>query len=54
MTDTATPETLPAVPLSELPEATKDYLISQHAATGLPIAEIVREILNRASATLAP
>jgi hypothetical protein len=39
--------TLPEVALADLPEQTKDHLIRLHAATGKPIAEIIREILNR-------
>jgi len=38
---------LPDVALADLPETTKDYLISLHAATGRPIAELVRDLLNR-------
>lgn len=47
MDTTKLPEaTLPEVALSDLPEKTKDYLIRLHAATGKPIAEIIREALN--------
>ena len=42
--------TLPEVALADLPETTKDYLISLHAATGRPIAELVRDILNQMAA----
>lgn len=38
---------LPEVSLDDLPKATTDYLISLHAATGKPIAELIRDILNR-------
>jgi hypothetical protein len=38
---------LPEVALDSLPTETKDYLISLHAATGRPIAELIRDILNR-------
>lgn len=47
MSDTTAQATLPEVALADLPEATKDYLISLHVSTGRPIAELVREILNR-------
>lgn len=39
--------TLPEVDLRDLPEQTKNYLISLHAQTGQPIAELIRDILNR-------
>jgi hypothetical protein len=38
---------LPEVALDDLPVGTKDYLISLHAATGKPIKELIRDILNR-------
>lgn len=41
------PPKLPEVSLESLPPLTKDYLISLHAATGRPIAELIRDILNR-------
>jgi hypothetical protein len=47
MTDATAFAKLPEVALADLPETTKDYLISLHAATGRPIAELVRELLNR-------
>ncbi len=40
---------LPEVALDALPVKTKDYLISLHAATGKPIAELIRDILNVAA-----
>lgn len=48
MSNTQHPEAkLPDVALSDLPAETKDYLISLHAATGRPIKELIRDILNR-------
>jgi len=40
-----------SVALADLPETTKDYLISLHTATGRPIAELIRELLNRTAET---
>jgi hypothetical protein len=42
------PPTLPEVSLRDLPETTKDFLLA-HAATGKPLTEIIREILNAAA-----
>lgn len=40
--------TLPTIPLSALPEKTKDYIIA-YSATGLTIQDSIREILTRAA-----
>lgn len=48
MTDATHPTTkLPEVDLRDLPEQTKNYLIGLHAVTNRPIAELIRDILNR-------
>lgn len=39
---------LPDVALSDLPEATKDFLIA-HSAMGKAIPEVIRDILSRAA-----
>jgi hypothetical protein len=44
-----TKDKLPEVALDDLPVKTKDYLIGLHAATGRPIADLIREILNDVS-----
>ncbi len=38
---------LPEIHLRDLPDHTKNFLIGLHAATGRPIAELIRDILNR-------
>ena len=40
--------TLPTIPLSELPEQTKDYIIA-YSATGLTVQQSIREILTAAA-----
>lgn len=43
---TAEPEVrLPDIPLSELPESTKDFLLA-HSLAGKPVAEVLRDVLN--------
>ena len=39
---------LPTIPLSELPEQTKDYIIA-YSATGLTVQQTIREILTAAA-----
>lgn len=51
-TQSAAP-TLPEVSLKDLPEHTKDFLLA-HAATGKPITEIIRDILNSAATNTYP
>jgi hypothetical protein len=47
MTDANTPPAnLPSVALSDLSPTAKDYLLSLHAATGKPVAELIRDILT--------
>lgn len=40
--------TLPTIPLSELPEQTKDFIIA-YSATGLTVQQTIREILTAAA-----
>jgi hypothetical protein len=40
--------TLPTIPLSALPEKTKDYIIA-YSATGKTVQESIREILTAAA-----
>ena len=40
---------LPDIPLSELPESTKDFLIAV-SATGKPVNEAIKDTLNKAAA----
>jgi len=40
---------LPDIALSDLPESTKDFLIS-YSATGKTIPDVIREILDNAAA----
>lgn len=40
---------LPDVPLSELPESTKDFLIA-HSLTGKTVTEVIRDLLNESAA----
>jgi hypothetical protein len=47
MPDTESPPAnLPTVALSDLSPTAKDYLLSLHAATGKPVAELIRDILT--------
>ena len=39
---------LPQIPLSELPEQTKDYIIA-YSASGLTVQQSIREILTAAA-----
>lgn len=46
----ADPESkLPDVPLSELSEGTKDFLIA-HSLTGKPVTDVIRDVLSQAAA----
>lgn len=38
---------LPDIELSELPESTKDFIIAASAATGMPVKDVIREVLNK-------
>jgi hypothetical protein len=40
--------TLPTIPLSELPEKTKDFILA-YSATGKTVQQSIREILTRAA-----
>jgi hypothetical protein len=45
-----TPPQLPTVRLEDLTPTAKDYLLSLHAATGKPVAELIRDILQGVAA----
>ncbi len=42
------PVRLPDVPLSVLPETTKDFIIAA-SCTGQPVTDVIREALNQAA-----
>ena len=42
------PSILPEIPLKEMPEYTKDYLIA-HSGGTKSIAEVIRDLLNSAA-----
>lgn len=42
------PDALPQIPLTDVPEKTKDFLIA-HSISGQSVAEVIRDILNLAA-----
>jgi hypothetical protein len=42
------------VALSDLTPTTKDYLLRLHAATGKPVAELIRDILTGVASITTP
>ncbi len=52
MPSDAAPNTLPTIPLTGLPERTKDFLIT-HANGFKSVSEVIRETLNSAAEEVA-
>ena len=52
MPSEAAPNTLPTIPLTGLPERTKDYLIA-HSGGTKSVSDVIRDVINKAAGEVA-